>query len=106
MVQSPSPQNVAVVLRIGAGSFSDGFPVTLQILEDGRIIEEDQTCPRLPAAPEIPQWYQEWKTAYESLGVQLGSRQIQAVPSQMTHEASLDSCLSITTELEERLKDW
>ena len=49
MVQSSfnpqSPQNVAVVIRINQGSFAEGFPLLVQILEDGRIIQEHDDLP-------------------------------------------------------------
>ncbi|NJO39204.1 MAG: ABC transporter substrate-binding protein [Cyanobacteria bacterium CRU_2_1] len=77
---SQPPQNVAVVLRIGSGSFDDGFTVTLQILEDGRIIQEYDDLPRIPDASEMPALYQEW----QDLSLE-GSRRLQAVPEQVTN---------------------
>lgn len=64
VLSSPRPQppeNVTVVLEISDGSFVDGFSVKLQILEDGRTIQEDHDLPDIPAAPEMPQLYENWQ---------------------------------------------
>ena len=52
-----------VVLILGEGDFTKGFPVTAQIWTN------DQSPPitftsRLPAEPKIPQLYQQWKQLY------------------------------------------
>ncbi|HEY9635450.1 MAG TPA: substrate-binding domain-containing protein [Coleofasciculaceae cyanobacterium] len=106
MVQSPPSQNVAVVLRIGEGSFTEGFAVELQILEDGRLIYKDSNFPRLAAAPEIPQCYQMWKRTYDALGREIGSRAIQPVSAQVTHQSSLRTCLGMTEEFETTVETW
>ncbi|HEY9862403.1 MAG TPA: CHAT domain-containing protein, partial [Candidatus Obscuribacterales bacterium] len=106
MAQSPQPQNVAVLLRIGKGSFTEGFAVELQILEDGRIIDKHQNFPRLAAAPEIPQSYQVWKPTYDALGQAIGSRMIQPVIAQVTHQAILETCCSRTREFETIVRTW
>ncbi|GAB4176990.1 MAG: hypothetical protein Fur006_08360 [Coleofasciculaceae cyanobacterium] len=106
MLQSPPPQNVAVVLRIGEGSFTEGFAVELQILEDGRFIAQYSNFPRLAAAPEIPQCYQAWKPTYDALGRVIGSRAIQPVSAQVTHESSLDTCQSLTEDFETTVETW
>ncbi|MCC5665600.1 ABC transporter substrate-binding protein [Nostoc sp. CHAB 5784] len=105
MVQSSSspqpPENVAVVLRISAGSFVDGFSVSLQILEDGQIIQEHDDLPAIPAAPEIPQLYQEW----QNISLE-GSRQLQAVPGQVTNVANLENWRQRTQRLEDYCREW
>ncbi|WP_333481154.1 substrate-binding domain-containing protein [Allocoleopsis sp.] len=106
MVQSPPCQNVAVVLRIGEGSFTEGFAVELQILEDGCLIDKDSDFPRLGAAPEIPQCYQVWKPTYDALGRAIGSRAIQPVSAQVTHKSSLKTCLDMTKDFETKVKTW
>jgi ABC-type phosphate transport system substrate-binding protein len=106
MVQSPPSQNVAVVLRIGEGSFTEGFAVELQILEDGRLIDKDANFPRLTAAPEIPLCYQVWKPTYDALGRAIGSRAIQPVSAQVTHQSSLVTCLGMTKDYETKVRTW
>ncbi len=106
MLQSSPPQNVAVVLRIGEGSFTEGFAVEVQILEDGCLIDKDSDFPRLAAAPEIPQCYQVWKPNYDALGRVIGSRAIQPVSAQVTHQSSLVTCLGMTKEFETKVRTW
>src|SRR5919199_2002617 len=106
MLQSPPPQNVAVVLRIGEGSFTEGFAVELQILENGCLIDKDSDFPRLAAAPEIPQCYQVWKPTYDALGRAMGSRAIQPVSAQVTHQSSLGTCLGMTKDYETKVRIW
>ncbi|MBD2364450.1 ABC transporter substrate-binding protein [Anabaena minutissima FACHB-250] len=95
------PENVAVVLEISGGSFADGFSVKLQILEDGRTIQDDDDLPHIPAASEMPQLYQEWKnTSLEN------SRQLQAVPAQVTNVANLETWRQRAEELENYCRRW
>ncbi|MBW4613849.1 MAG: ABC transporter substrate-binding protein [Desmonostoc vinosum HA7617-LM4] len=104
MAKPPSnpqlPQNVAVVIEINGGSFADGFSVTLQILEDGQIIQEDDHFLSIPAAPEMPKLYQEWK----EISLE-GSRQLQVVPLQVTNVAKVD-WRQKTKKLEILCRNW
>ncbi|WP_235110673.1 CHASE2 domain-containing protein [Acaryochloris sp. 'Moss Beach'] len=57
-----------VVLRMGEGSFTQGFPVTLQVgKENDR--PSTEIVGFLPPNPNIPQYYQGWQTAYLNLGL-------------------------------------
>ncbi|WP_414578319.1 ABC transporter substrate-binding protein [Anabaena sp. CCY 9402-a] len=95
------PENVAVVLEISSGSFADGFSVKLQILEDGRTIQEDDDLPHIPAASEMPHLYQEWQnTSLEN------SRQLQAVPAQVTNVANLETWKQRAEELQNYCRRW
>jgi len=95
------PQNVAVVLRISDGSFDDGFSVTLQILEEGQIIQEDDRFLCVPAAPELPKLYQEWS----EISLE-GSRQLQAVPAQITNVAVKEKWQQTTERLANHCRRW
>lgn len=117
------PQNVAIVLGFNRGSFDEGFSVTLAILEDGCTIMRDRNCPQLPAAPDIPELYQNWQAKYGELGkirkdqspkeseqqgttVQEVTRALQPVDSQITHYSALDECQTAAGKLEGNLKKW
>ncbi|MFN6526197.1 ABC transporter substrate-binding protein [Nostoc sp. ChiSLP03a] len=104
MVQSPSspqfPQNVAVVIRISAGSFAEGFTLSLQILEDGRTIQEYNDLPVIPAAPEMPQLYGEW----QEISLER-SRALQAISGQKTNVSYAD-WRQRTTDLRDRCRTW
>jgi branched-chain amino acid transport system substrate-binding protein len=95
------PENVAVVLEISSGSFDDGFCVQLQILEDGKIIEEHNDLTDIPPASAMPQLYQEWQNI--SLN---NSRQLQAVPGQVTNIAHLVDWRQRSEELENYCQIW
>ena len=67
---SPNNQLIEVklvVLKLGDGNFNEGFPVTLQISTEKSLICEIVGI--LPPAPEIPELYKHWLTAYHSLGM-------------------------------------
>ena len=52
-----------VVLKLGEGDFEQGFPVTLQIGQEGRN-PSTEINGRLPPAPDLPQHYSDWQAAY------------------------------------------
>ena len=91
-----------VVLKLGDGSFEQGFPVTLQIGED-----ESPPCleiiGKLPPIPEIPQSYKTWSTTYRDLG---GPSRLEAPAAQRTHFSSIESCCSAAQILRDRLNNW
>ncbi|NET83579.1 MAG: CHASE2 domain-containing protein [Moorea sp. SIO1F2] len=91
-----------VVLKIGNGCFDQGFPVTLQILEEGKSPLLEITG-RLPPAPEILQSCQSWTTSYHSLG--LRSR-LEASVVQVTNVSKLERCYNAAQVLGDRLNAW
>ncbi|AOY81568.1 CHASE2 domain-containing protein [Moorena producens JHB] len=91
-----------VVLKIGDGSFDQGFPVTLQIWEEGKSPSLEITG-RLPPAPEIMQSCQSWTTSYHSLG--LPSR-LEASVVQVTNVSKLERCYNAAQVLGDRLNAW
>lgn len=95
------PENVTVIIEINHGSFVDGFAVKLQILEDGLTIQDDDNLPKIPAASEIPQLYEDW----QNISLE-NSRQLQAVPVQVTNVASRETWRNIAEELENACRRW
>jgi branched-chain amino acid transport system substrate-binding protein len=98
-----SPKNIAVVLEISSDgfSFAEGFPVKLQIVKDGQIIREEDDLQRIPPAPEMPQLYQNWQTISGE-----NSRQLQAVPAQITNVANLEDWRRTAEDLERYCSRW
>jgi branched-chain amino acid transport system substrate-binding protein len=94
-------QNVTIVLKIGSGTFSAGFPVTLRILEDSRYPRE-YNCGDIPPASDLPYLYQNWQMHYQ----QLGGRGIQSVKGQVTNYSPLEDCQSALKDLTNYLRDW
>jgi CHASE2 domain-containing sensor protein len=91
-----------VVLKIGEGTFEQGFPVTLQLGEDGKNPSLEITG-KLPPIPEIPQYYSGWARNYRRLG--LRSR-LEASPAQVTNVSKLEICCNAAQVLRDRLNDW
>ncbi|MEG3844009.1 CHAT domain-containing protein [Microcoleus sp. herbarium14] len=76
-----------VILKIGAGELEQGFPVTLQISEDG-YFPLTEIRGRLPPAPEIYQHYSSWQLAYNTL--RLGIRRLERRFAEVTNFSMVD----------------
>ncbi len=94
-----------VVLKVGQGSFNTGFPVTLQIGEEGQRPSIEVEA-QLPPRPEIPRDYQCWQSHY----AQLDALYRLSAPAQQQTNVSFpglrDQCLSIAQSLQVHLNDW
>ncbi|BAZ21189.1 hypothetical protein NIES4073_20670 [Kalymmatonema gypsitolerans NIES-4073] len=90
-----------VVLNIDEGSFEQGFPVKLEIGEDGRIYHKIPG--RLPPAPELPRLYDALTERYYELGK---TRQINLPPAQITNSSLLEDCQEAARTLENSLREW
>ncbi|MBD1838222.1 CHASE2 domain-containing protein [Coleofasciculus sp. FACHB-64] len=91
-----------VVIKLWSGSFEEGFPVSLQIGNDGER-PSIESVGMLPPAPEIPQHYTIWTTAYRRLGVPY---RLEAKISQPTNVAKIDDCSLAANVLRDRLNVW
>ncbi|GFE69291.1 CHASE2 domain-containing protein [Chroococcus sp. FPU101] len=56
-----------VVLKLGQGNWDNGFPVILQMGEEGSQ-PNIEIMGKLPAAPDLPLAYHAWQTSYLQLG--------------------------------------
>ncbi|HAZ47195.1 MAG TPA: hypothetical protein DDW76_18860 [Cyanobacteria bacterium UBA11369] len=88
-----------IVFKIGKGSFKRGFPVTLQIGEEGKqpVVE---VRGRFPPDSQIPDLYYQWQSKYK------GDRQITVAPNQTNNYSSVEECQDAASKLEERLQEW
>ncbi|MFB2978073.1 substrate-binding domain-containing protein [Microseira sp. BLCC-F43] len=88
-----------VVFKIGEGSFEQGFPVTLQIGEEGKppVVE---VRGRVPPDAKIPDLYYEWQSKYK------GDRQITVDPSQTNNYSREEECKNAASALEKCLQEW
>lgn len=91
-----------VIFKLGDGNFEQGFPVTLQIGEDGDRPSTEITG-KLPPAPEIPQQYSCWQSAYRRLG--LRSR-LEADFVQVTNVSITEDCCHAVKVLRNNLNSW
>ena len=91
-----------VILRMGAGSFATGFPVTLQIgAENSRPTSE--AIGELPPAPELPLCFNRWQEIYRSLD--LSARPL-GLPKSAPPVVSFEACCQAAEELRDRLNHW
>jgi len=91
-----------VVLKLGDGSFDVGFPVTLQVGDDGErpLL---QITGKLPPATEIPQCYSAWATAYRRLGVPY---RLEAKVGLGKNVSKMEDCYNAAQVLSDRLNGW
>ena len=91
-----------VVLNIDEGSFEQGFPVRLEIGEDGRIYHRIKA--KLTPAPDIPRFYQDWQNKYRELGKTI--RQINVPYAQVTHCSVIEDENLARNRFENYLRQW
>lgn len=91
-----------IIIKLGEGSFEQGFPVTLQIGEEGKRPSVEMTG-KLPSTSDIPQYYQSWATSYRCLG--LRSR-LEASKAQITNVSKLETCDNCAQVLRNSLNYW
>lgn len=90
-----------VVLKLGDGDFEQGFPVMLQIGEDGDRPKLEVTG-KLPPALEVLQHYICWQSAYRSLGLR---QRLEAEAGQVTN-VSIVECYDAAQDLLNNLNAW
>lgn len=104
LVEHPVLDQV-VILHIGQGTIETGFPVTLQILQDGLPLPSVQSIGELPPNHQIISSYQYWQSAYR--------RSLKAsrldVPSQVTNVSGdefFSDCLEAAAHLRQQMNLW
>jgi CHASE2 domain-containing sensor protein len=95
-----------VILEIGAGGFEQGFPIALQISEEGQPAMAKITG-YLPKAPEMPLYYHRWQAHYNELD-QL--YRLSAVdnppPANVSREQLIKKCQDLASILRSRMNAW
>lgn len=95
-----------VVFKLGKGDFNIGFPVTLQIGEEGTSPEVEFTG-ELPSIPTIPKCYTQWQSAYRrSLNT---SFRLDVPETQITNVSKiefLEECEQTAENLRKHLNLW
>jgi branched-chain amino acid transport system substrate-binding protein len=98
-----------VVFQIGDGNFDNGFPIKLQIRENGLLCVAEVSGRLLPA-PEIPRIHNHWLSEYLSWGKRNGWWRAITVPNEIiTNSSSGDSeenTSEIAPQFEQVLNDW
>ena len=91
-----------VVLKLGDGSFEQGFPVTLQIGQDGARPEVEITG-KLPPQSEIPKHYSNWQSTYRRLG---SPSRLTSPAVQVTNVSVIEDCGSAAQLLHDSFNTW
>jgi hypothetical protein len=91
-----------VVLKLGDGSFEQGFSVTLQI-GDESARPSTEVAGILPANVEILQAYQQWQLAYRQLGMR---SRLSALSGQVTNVSTREDCNRAAQILRDSLNRW
>ncbi|MUG98118.1 CHASE2 domain-containing protein [Scytonema sp. UIC 10036] len=92
-----------VILKLGEGSFEQGFPVTLLLGEEGQQFPVQVTA-RLPQSTEIPRLYKKWRSAYSEIGK--NTRKLEKPEMQVTNVSSREDCKLAAQELIDSFNDW
>lgn len=92
-----------VVLKLGDGNFEQGFPVTLQIGDDGDHRASLEITGKLPPAPDILQYSNRWATAYRRLGVQY---RLEAKAGIVTNVSKIENCCNAAQLLRDATNAW
>lgn len=96
-----------VILHVGEGNFTVGFPVTLQIGRQKLFRSMQYTGGRLAAAPELPALYEQWRSAY--LKCLKANLRLDVPDTQVTNISRhdfLQECYQTATQLEEYFNTW
>jgi uncharacterized protein YjbI with pentapeptide repeats len=94
-----------VLLKIGQGDFTSGFPVTLQISVDGLLPSTEQVG-TLPPAPSLLLRYHEWRSAYRQC---LSSCRIKVTDTQITNVSRIHFLMKCNTSaaiLQQQFNQW
>lgn len=99
-----------VVLEFGDGDFDLGFPVTLQIAEEGKFISTKITG-RLPAAPQVERSYENWRSRYFKYCHSKSSMRLGSVDTEIQNIGEfigdpVDECIEAGRELSHTLNKW
>jgi CHASE2 domain-containing sensor protein len=101
-----------VTLRFGEGSFELGFPATLQVGEEAdaasgpAVRVTTEVAGKLPPAPDLPDLYRQWQTAYRQLGVATRLNAPDDQVKNVSRAASREACQRAARQLCDRLNEW
>ncbi|MEG4595376.1 AAA family ATPase [Microcoleus sp. F8_C2] len=91
-----------VILKLGGGNFEQGFPVTLQIGEEGSRPYAELTG-NLPPAPQLPERYTQWRSTYRNLNL---SVRLEKPKKQTTQVSITQPCTDAAKVLKDSLNEW
>lgn len=94
------------VLKLGAGNFEEGFPVTLRLSEDTPLHLILEVDGQLPPCPGVWDYYCQWQTGYNQIAknLRLGAPTGQVVRVSYTEPA--DTYRQTALNLRKQLNQW
>ncbi len=90
------------ILKLGEGTLDRGFPVTLQIGEEGAR-PDIETLGKLPADRDLLEYYRRWQIAYRRLGLLYRLSPKQGYVTNVSH---VEDCTTAADRLSDRLNLW
>lgn len=94
-----------VVLNLLEGSFDQGFPVILEIGEDGNN-SKTRILGNLPAVPHLPESFRQWQQAFHEKVNPASSRQSQTQSRIKSKKVIKSSCHDSSKELAAHFNNW
>ncbi len=92
-----------VILKIGDRNSEQGFPVILQVGEDG-VRPSTEVTGKLPPNSEIVEYYEQWQLIYRRLG---GGLRLEKPNAQVTNSSELiKNCDNAAQSLSSSLQTW
>lgn len=101
-LQSQSISGKLVVLKFGKGDFNTGFPVILQIGDDGALPSTEKQG-YLPPAPTLYHNYRYWQFTYHTLA---GKTRIKVSPQQIVNVSRTEDCKQAAETLTNDFNSW
>jgi CHASE2 domain-containing sensor protein/class 3 adenylate cyclase len=90
------------ILKLGEGAIDRGFPVTLQIGEEGAR-PDIETLGKLPADADLREYYRRWQVAYRRLG---SAYRLSPKQGYVTNVSHVEDCTTAADRLSDRLNLW
>jgi CHASE2 domain-containing sensor protein len=94
--------NYLIILKLGKGSFEQGFPVTLQMGEEGSQPILEMTG-KLPSAAEIPVSYSRWQASYRRLG---HSSRLEPKTGFISNVSTIENCDRAAVSFHNCFNNW
>ncbi|OCR01448.1 hypothetical protein BCD67_21815 [Oscillatoriales cyanobacterium USR001] len=98
--------SVLVILNLGNGNLSVGFPSVIVQLSTTSTSVVDKFKGSLPAAPELIEAYKKWNFLYQELSQRLRSRSALEIENEDITNVSVEAFKELCEQLETLLNSW
>ncbi len=94
-----------VVLKLGQGSWQQGFPTVIVQLWEADSLAPTQFVGSLPASKELPELYNRWRSLYKALYHKLSPRRVTPTTIEIDEEGVTNVSKNAFTDLCQQLKN-